>query len=278
MKAVGYRVFAVALIAVAAWPRTTAAGAWAQAPGHYYAKLSGIAYGADEVYDDMGERQTMGMDGDQFTGRQAFLYVEYGLREGLTLVTQMSAGILTDENRFVRMATTGIADVDLGVKYQILDRPFALAPMLAVKVPTGYGTDYEPPLGTGAADAEARALLSRSLDPWPVYVSLDAGFRARGGAYSNQLCWGLEVGATPHRRLFAKLLMSSTSTLAGRLPNPGLVGVSTQVSEGDHAKVGVDVAVQVGRGLWVDGLLERVVRGQNIGAGTSWGLGLAVAR
>lgn len=267
---------AIAVALAAAGP--AGAGAWSQSPGHYYAKLSGIAYAADEVYDAAGRRRAMGADGEAFAGRQAFAYLEYGLRPRLTLVAQASAGALTDESRFVRMETTGLGDLDLGLKLQVVDRPLVLAPVVSIKVPTGYGTDYEPPLGTGSVDLETRLLASRSLHPWPVYASVEVGLRARGGAYSNQVSWGGEVGVTPHPRLFAKLLGSATNTLARGPGSPGLVGGATQVSEGDWAKVGVNAAVHLARGLWLDGLVEAVVAGQNVGAGASWGLGLSVSR
>ena len=62
----------------------------------------------------------------------------------------------------------------------------------------------------------------------------------------------------------------------GRVVGAGVVGASTQVSEGDFTKVGGNVAVRVIEGLWLDLLHERTVGGENIGAGASWGLGLSI--
>ena len=97
------------------------AGAWSQQKGHYYAKFSGIFYSADEVYNDMGKRQSMGAENDEFTGSQGFLYVEYGLLDRLTLIGQASGGSLASTNRLVRQRTRGIGDVDIGAKYQLTD-------------------------------------------------------------------------------------------------------------------------------------------------------------
>lgn len=268
---------AVAVI-LTALPQAARAGAWAQAPGHFYAKLSGISYSADEVYNDMGVKQAMGMDDDTFDGRQAFLYVEYGLRERLTLVSQFSAGVLTDEDRLVRNETTGTGDLDLGLKYQAIDDPLVVAPQLSLKIPSGYDADHEPAMGTGDIDLEARVLVSKSLYPAPVYAGLDGGYRIRGGDFSNQVTWGAEIGATPHARLFVKLAVASSNTLTDDAESLGIVGVSSQVSEGDFTKVGLNAAVALGGGLWLDGLVERIVDGENIGAGMSWGIGLSVSR
>jgi hypothetical protein len=274
--------FAAAWI-VAGWlatmPGTAEAGAWAQPQGHYYAKLSGIFYSADEVFDDMGKRTSMGMDADTFDGRQSFLYVEYGLRHRLTLIGQMNAGVLTDENRLVRSETTGIGDVEVGAKYQLLDKPIVLSPMISIKVPTGYNAYYEPPMGTGEFDGDARLLLSRSLYPLPLYASLDLTYRIRGGVFSNQRIWGAEVGATPHPRWFAKVLAGGTNTLvSGPGADLGVVGASTQVSEGDFTRIGANVAVNIAGRVWLDLLYERVVDGENVGAGSSLGFGLSITK
>lgn len=260
-------------------PRAAAGGAWAQPRGHLYAKVSGIFYGADEVYDDMGSRRAMGMDGDRFDGRQAFLYLEYGARQRLTLVARLNAGLLVDESRLVRSETAGIGDVEVGLKYQAVDRPVVLAPMLSLKVPTGYHDDFEPPLGTGEADVEARLLASRSFYPLPLYAGAEGAYRLRGGAFSDQLACGAELGLTPHPRWFAKVSADATDTRSsGSGADAGLVGGSTQVSEGDFTKVGASLAARVADGLWLEVLVERVVRGQNVGAGSSLGVGFAVRR
>jgi hypothetical protein len=149
------------------------AGAWAQPRGHAYAKVSGIFYHAEDVYNAMGQRQEMGINDDEFAGQQMFLYLEYGLRDRLTLVTQMRAGALTDEDAFVRMKTTGIGDLEAGLKYRLVDQPAVVAPMLSLKIPTGYNAWYDPALGTGKVDVEARLLVSRSFYPLPVYAGLD---------------------------------------------------------------------------------------------------------
>ena len=261
----------------AAPPAPAAAGAWAQPAGGYYAKASGIRYGAEEVYNDMGRRAGMGMDGERFDSVQSFLYVEYGLRPRLTLVSQFGAGRLTSENRMVRRERTATGDLEVWLKYQTLDDPVVVSPMVGVKAPIGYEEGGDPPVGTGDFDAEARLLLARSLYPLPAYVGLEAGYRLRRGPFSNQVSWSGEVGATPRSWLFVKLLAGGTDTrTSGAGEDLGVVGASTQVSEGDFTKVGGNVAVRLIEGVWLDLLHERTVAGENIGAGSSWGLGLSV--
>ncbi len=257
------------LVAGPAW-----AGAWSQPQGHYYAKFSGIFYAADEVFNDMGKREALGMDRDRFEAGQGFFYLEYGLRERLTLVCQASGGQLVSRSDLIERQTTGLGDADLGFKYQLVDRPVVVAPYLSLKLPTGYHAEYDPPLGTGEADAEFRLLAARSLYPWPLYLGAEAGYRFRGGAFSDQVAYLFEVGGSPHRRLFAKVYAEGRETLSKGQGNSGEVGV-LQVSEGDFAKAGVNVAFAMRGPLWVDLLAETLFSGDNIGAGRSWGLGIS---
>ena len=250
------------------------AGAWSQQPGHYYAKLSGVFYGSDEIYNDMGKREQAGMDDESFDSGQGFLYAEYGLRERLTLIGKLAVGELVAEDSFVKQTTTGIGDADVGAKYQLLDQPVVLAPMVSVKVPTGYDRDFDPAMGTGYRDVEVRALGARSLYPLPLYVGGEVGYRIRGGPYSNQMPYFVELGATPHPKLFAKVYLDGANTLTGDEEATGEVGV-LQVSEGDFTKTGINLAVNLNGPIWADILWERIVDGNNVGAGGSWGIGFA---
>lgn len=249
------------------------AGAWSQAKGHYYAKSSAILYRADEVFDEMGERRALGMDRDRFESAQGFFYLEYGLQDRLTLLTQAGGGQLRAQNDLLRKETTGIGDLELGLKYQVVDRPVVVSPYLSLKLPTGYHPAYDPPLGTGKVDLEARLLLGRSLFPLPLYLGAEVGYRRRGGLFSDQVVYGVEAGGS-RGRVFAKVYVEGRETRSGTQESSGEVGVF-QVSEGDFAKAGMNLALNLAGPLWMDCLVEEVFTGDNTGAGRSWGLGLA---
>jgi hypothetical protein len=259
------------------WTSEVSAGAWSQPKGHYYTKISGISYSSEEVFDDMGERAPMGVDDNQFYSRQTFVYGEYGLRDRLTITGQVGGGRLVAEDSFIERVTWGLGDVHLGLKYQATGGGLVVAPLLRVKIPTGYDPDFDPALGTGDPDLEGRLLAGMSLYPLPLYAGAEAGYKLRGGPFSNQVSYFLELGATPHPRLFAKAFVEGVNTLSDGAENTGIVGVA-QVSEGDFAKVGFNASAQVTGPLWVDLLWEGVLTGENIGAGSSWGFGLALIR
>lgn len=262
---------ALLLILVVAGP--VWAGAWSQAKGHYYAKSSGIFYRTDQVFDEMGKRRPLGIDHDRFEAAQGFFYLEYGLRDRMTLLTQVGGGQLRAQNDLLLKETTGIGDLELGLKYQLVDRPVVVSPYLSLKLPTGYHRAYDPPLGTGKVDLEARLLLGRSLFPLPLYLGTEAGYRRRGGQFSDQVSYAFEVGGS-QQRVFAKVYVEGKETLSGNQESSGEVGLP-QVSEGDLAKAGVNLALKLAGSVWVDLLAEGIFAGDNVGAGRSWGLGLA---
>ena len=258
------------------WVGEVWAGAWSQPRGGYYAKLSGIDYSTAEVFNDMGQRAAMGMDDNQFRARQVLAYGEYGLRERLTLTGQVGAGRLVAEDRFVERITWGLGDVHLGAKYELAEGegPMVVSSQVEVAFPSGYDPDYDPPLGTGHFELGTRLLAGLSLYPLPLYAGGEVGYKLRDGPFSNQVSYFVEVGATPLPRLFVKGFVASVYTLAADSEG-GLVGV-VQVSEGDFAEVGCNAAVQVVGPLWIDLLWKAVFRGENIGAGSSLGVGLAL--
>jgi protein XagA len=267
----------VAAIVLWVAPAGVWAGAWSRAPGSYYAKVSGLLYHSEDFFNDMGRRAPMGMDGERFRAGQSFLYLEYGLRDRLTLVSSLSAGRLVSEDQFVESTTWGVGDVEVGIKYQLSEEVLVVAPQFTLKVPSGYNADFDPSMGTGEIDAEARLLVSRSLYPLPVYFSAELGYRKRGGVYSGQIPYVVEAGITPHQRLFAKIFWSGTDTRRkDESEASGIVGLA-QVSEGDFLKAGAQLAIGITEPLWLDVLYERIVDGENIGAGTTWGIGLSVA-
>ncbi len=259
------------------WPLTEArAGAWSQQKGHYYAKLSAILYDADEAFDGDGNRGHADSLDATFESNHGFLYIEYGLLERLTLLTQVSAGRLISENPEVRLTTTAVGDWDIGAKYQILQWPVVLSPYVSFKVPTGYDENNNPAIGTGDLDMELRLLVARSLHPVPLYLGAELGFRFRGGPFSKQVPYFFEVGATPHEKVFVKVYLEGKDTLlAGGGNADAMHSMSMQISEGDFTKVGVNTAVKVYGNTSVDLVYDVIFVGKNVGAGSAFGIGLS---
>ena len=264
-------------VLLGAIPQAAWAGAWAQTKGQYYTKLSSSFYRSDELFNAAGDRQPISVYGSDFRANQAFLYIEYGMLERLTLIGQLSGAALEQESKIrhnlLRLSTSGVGDVVLGAKYQLVTAPIVLSPSLKMKIPTSYDDDLTPALGTGSPDVEFGMLAARSLYPLPLYIGVEAGYRVRGGPFSNQLSSSVEVGLGPVSRLSVKAYLNDSRTLSGNagLSDSGLV----QVSEGDFIKLGVITGLRIVRLLWLELSFDSVVAGEEVGAGYSWGVGLS---
>jgi len=216
--------------------------------------------------------------GESFDSRQAFFYVEYGVRDRLTVIGSTSAGRLRSEVGSASLSTSALSDLDVGVKYQLTDGPIVLAPYFRVKVPTGYSASAVPAVGTGDIDFEGRVLAARSFYPLPIYVGAELGLRHRSGRFSNQVPYVFEIGATPSKRLFLKVVVDGVNTLIGSAGNTGAMNLmSMQVPEGDFTKVGFNAAFNVAGNVWVDATYDTIFRGKNVGVGRAFGVGLSIS-
>lgn len=260
------------------WVSQVEGAAWSQQKGHYYAKLSGLVFTADELFDGNGDRHAS-LANETFGSRQAFLYVEYGVRDRLTLIGSTSAGRLKSEIGQTSVSTTALSDLDIGFKYQLTNGPIVVAPYFKAKLPTGYDESAVPAVGTGDIDFEGRLLVSSSFYPVPVYVGAEIGMRIRSGRFSNQVPYVLEIGATPSPKMFVKVVLDGVNTLIGSGGNTGAMNsMSMQVSEGDFTKVGLNAAFKVVGNVWVDLTYDTIIRGKNVGAGRAVGVGLSISR
>ncbi len=185
------------------------AQAWTQEPGRVYTKLTlglvstdtrfdadGGAVPYNPALDDLDE--TARLDGSPFRDRSLYLYTEFGLGEGLTLV-----GMLPYKRLFVRdvggSAATGELEVEragqdlgnammavrVGLEDRLgLDEASALAFTFGLRVPLGYRRNLAPAVGSGQADAEFLLAYGRSFGRLPLYAQATAGYRYRSGVYA----------------------------------------------------------------------------------------------
>ena len=252
-------------------------GAWSRDRSEVFAKVSWIAYDAHQIRTDLqqGLRSPDNPDDaldlefrSRFESRQAFVYVEYGLHERLTLVLTSVAGELMLSERLATRSTSGLGDVQLGLRYQWLQTPVVAASSLRLKVPGLYDDDDAPIMGTGEFDVDGSVLISRSLGS--LYGGGEGGIRLRGGLYSNQLPLAAEIGLVQPRTA-AKLYYRHTVTLAdaAQLRADGLPFL-----EGDSRRLGMELSLRLAGALWADAGWEEVFEGENIGAGRAWTVGL----
>jgi len=214
MKAAFQKTIAGVCFAILLFSYNLYAGAWAQAKGHYYTKLTFIYSSADGLYGTNFAAK--------FDDRALYFYGEYGLfdRTSIILSAPTFKQSINDANQ-VRGTTTGFlaGDVEAQAKYQFLDKPIVASGLIGVKLPAIYDEITFPPLGNGKMDLDAKLLLGASLYPIPIYMTGDIGYRKRGGDFVDEIQFGFEAGYTLFNKYLLRVLTNgirSTDNSAGQ--------------------------------------------------------------
>lgn len=190
------------------------AGAWTQEQGKMYNRLSLNQYQSDSQFDSDGHDVGASNNGD-FTDTNLSYYLEYGLKDNLSLIMSLSYKYLEKEDDTVDMDFYGFSDLDLGAKYKVAEGRFGVFSVQAlVKVPEMYDEDDDLTPGEGQYDFEIRALYGRSLYPViPGYFNIEAGYRYRDEDPSDEFRTLVEFG------------VDVTSAIYGRLKFEGITGM-----------------------------------------------------
>ena len=301
---------AALLLAIA--PTQLHAGAWTQAPGGMYFKIAGLSFRSQDYLDATGERRerVAKPSMEELSDESISAYLEYGLQERLTLVATLPYKRLVYEKTEVKefksdlLDTTitrihpdevqsGLADLELRLRWRLLRNPAVVSLALGGKFPLGYdidqdsigsldagglglglnpvdGADNKVPLGTGERDIDMRLLVGKSLYPLPGYLTSTVGYRKRGGAFSDEFFYGLEAGVT-YKRLLVKGVVEGMRTTGdcGAMGQGGLVG------DQDILKLAPGLIWSLSKNLEIGVDLFHIAAGCNTAAGTTYAVGLA---
>lgn len=181
---------------LAALPSTAHAGAWTAKQGQQYLK------GAVNYFDTssrFGEEGTF----ENFRNQNFNVYWEYGIQDDLTF---FATGSLTDlENRAdgVETSNTGVGDVELGLRYRLIDGPVIVSLQGLFKAPYLYSEDAELPLGNGQEDYEGKILFGSSFGPLG-YGGLELGYRHRSDAPVDEFRFLVEYGIDVSEQVYLR--------------------------------------------------------------------------
>ena len=305
----------LAAILLALAPTQVHAGAWTQAPGGMYCKIAGLSFRSQDYLDATGERRerVAKPSMEALSDQSMSAYLEYGLLERLTLVATLPYKRLTYENTEVKVfksdlldttitrihpdeINSGLADLELRLRWRLLRFPAVVSLALGGKFPLGYdmdqesigslgagglglglspstGADDKVPLGTGERDIDMRLLVGKSLYPLPGYLTSTVGYRKRGGAFSDEIFYGFEAGVS-YKRLLVKGAVEGMRTRGdcGAMGQGGLVG------DQDILKLAPGLIFSLSKHLELGVDLFHIAAGCNTAAGTTYAAGLAFKR
>lgn len=181
------------------------AGAWTAARGSSYHKVSLNYFTASTGFDSAHDEQPFELDG-KFTDRNLTYYGEYGLVDRLTLFGSLPAKSAHYANLFEEGTTSGIADVEVGLRFRLAARgPFMLSLQGLAKVPGGYDGAERLPLGNDQTDGEVRLLAGTSALRGRIYFGGEAAYRFRSEAPSDEWRFLAEIGGSFTRTFYGRL-------------------------------------------------------------------------
>jgi protein XagA len=265
----------VALLLVVAAASTSFAGAWTAGKNTFYEKFAFNYYYSHESFDSSGQRGATA-NGGKFTDYDLSNYLEYGLRDDLTLITSLTYKWLENDNNSADSRGYGLGDVDLGLRYKLLDQEKIgiISTQLLVKIPGPYSTTDPLPLGNGQFDTEFRLLYGRSLYHWfPGYANLEIGYRLRAGDPSDELRYLVEVGADLTTKLFARLKLDGTYSM-NKGSSTDSNGNPTATNNFDLGKLDLTVGYKLTPTWGIEVSYRPDIYGQNTAAGANYSLAL----
>ncbi|KAB0668849.1 hypothetical protein F6V30_15205 [Oryzomonas sagensis] len=253
---------------------TAFAGAWTAPKNALYEKLSYSYYYAHETFDQSGNRGGTANNG-KFTDNNISSYFEYGLTNDLTALTSLTYKWLENEDDTSRSKAYGLGDVDLGLRYKLLDSAAGIvSTQLLVKIPGAYDKTDPLPLGNGQVDTELRLLYGRSLCPFiPGYGNVEVGYRWRADGPSDELRYLIEFGFDITKNIFTRAKLDGTFSVDNGKKQDSS-GNPTTTNNFDLGKLDLTVGYKVTPAWGVEVSYRPDIYGQNTAAGANYSFAL----
>ena len=247
------------------------AGAWTAKQNGFYDKLAFNYFYAGDTFTDSGKRVSTQNNG-KFTDYNISNYFEYGLTDNLTLVNSLAYKWLENEDNSTISKGRGIGDVDLGLRYKLLesDRAGIVSTQLLVKIPGPYNQSDPLPLGNGQYDTELKLLYGRTLYPLiPGYGNVELGYRWRAEDPSDEIRYLLEFGLDITRDFYTRAKLDGTLSVDNGRKLDGS-GNPTATNNFDLGKLDLTVGYKASPRWGVELSYVPAVYGQNTAAGSTY--------
>lgn len=249
------------------------AGAWTMKQGGSYHRLAGNYYYADENFNEDGKSESMPGNGE-YRDINVNYYAEYGVLDELTAVLSLYYKDLRREDDDYLYKTTGMGDVDLGLRYRLYNGHMGVFSFQGlVKIPAFYDTDDPLPLGNGQYDIECRMLFGRSLWPWiPGYMNFESAYRFRTEEPGDEFRYLVEVGSNIGEHFYARIKWDAIIGMDNADAGRDAYGNPTSNIEYDLSKLDMTVGWQMTRKIGLELGYTPAILGKTTAKGDTWTL------
>lgn len=265
----------MALLLSAVFATSSLAGAWTAKQHAYYEKFAFNYYYSHNTFDSKGGRGGT-PNGGKFTDYNLSNYFEYGLLDNLTVINALTYKWLENEDRSGRSRGIGWGDVDLGLRYKLLDSDkFGIvASQLLVKIPGPYGKNDPLPLGNGQFDTEIKLLYGRSLYPLvPGYGNVELGYRWRAEDPADEIRYLIEFGLDITKEIYTRAKLDGTLSVDNGKKLDAR-GNPTATNNFDLGKLDLTVGYKAAPNWGLEASYVPAFYGQNTAAGATYSLAL----
>ena len=177
-------------------PSQAFAGAWTAKQGDQYLK-GAVNY--FETSNRFGPEDGF----ENFRNINFNVYWEYGIQDDLTFFSTGSLTNLENQADGVETSQTGVGDIELGLRYRLIDGPVIVSVQGLFKAPYLYDDDADLPLGNGQEDFEGKILFGKSFGKYG-YGGLEAGYRFRTDDPVDEFRFLVEYGFDVNEQLYLR--------------------------------------------------------------------------
>ena len=265
----------LSIMLVSAYASSSSAGAWTAKQNAFYEKLGFNYYYSHETFNSTGSRGGTPNNG-KFTDYNISNYFEYGLYDNLTVINSFAYKWLENEDNTRKTRGIGWGDIDLGLRYKLLDsdKVGIVSTQLLVKIPGPYGDHGPLPLGNGQYDTEIKLLYGRSLYPLiPGYGNVEVGYRWRAQSPSDEVRYLIEFGVDLTKDIYTRAKLDGTLSVDNgkKLDSSGN---PTATNNFDLGKLDVTLGYKAAPNWGVEASYVPALYGQNTAAGATYSLAL----
>ena len=267
------RLTIVSVIVALAAQTPLRADAWARGRGATYVHLGLSSLSSTRAFDETGERVPFPGRGASRT--RAAVYAELGLNDTFTLVASLPYEKVTSRGLFNDFTTAGGSDFDLRLRVSRKTNRGAIAFEGGAFIPLGYDRLTFPQLGTGVVEPVINAAYAMNVAALPDgFLSLQAGYRMRGGGLSDELPYTAKLGAFFHPRIGTFISLRGWES-RGDFRNVEPTFALT-VTDSEQLAAAAEIYLRILTRLDINASWSRAIRGRNSAIGNEWSVGLAM--
>lgn len=255
-------------------PAAATAGPWTNAQGKIYNKPAVNYFTGGSLFG------TTQQGFENFEDINFTFYNETGITDDLSFIFSIPVKQISRSDRdaggvLLTNRTTGVGDIDIGLRYNLSKGPLVVAVQGIFKAPYAYSTSTALPLGNGQEDFEGRIQLGRSLKK-AGYVVAEAGYRYRAGAPSDEFRYLVEYGVDLSKSVYVRSKLDGLLSIRNETRGVTAGGNPTLPLAFDLAKLELTAGYKLTKKLAVEFTGTPNVYGNNTLTGTNFQLALVL--